>query len=92
MDREGSWRDNVFMERFWWSLKYEHVYLHAYEDLRSARQGIAAYVEYYNNERQHLSLDKLTPVQAYEQNPIVATSSSPTPTDRLPGIPPSQAW
>jgi len=91
MDGKGSWRDNVFMERFWWSLKYEHVYLHAYDDLRIAREGIGAYIEYYNHERRHSSLDKLTPVQAYEQNLHVAALSSLTRAGRVAGTP-SEAW
>jgi len=74
MDGKGAWRDNVFMERFWWSLKHEHVYLHAYDDLRIARSGIGAYLEYYNQQRRHSSLGKLTPEQAYEQNLSDATS------------------
>lgn len=87
MDGKGSWRDNIFIERFWWSLKYEHVYLHAYDDLHQAREGIGAYIEYYNCERQHSSLNKLTPVEAYERNlptaaaatlPVTGSASSPT--------------
>jgi len=46
MDGKGSWRDNVFIERFWWSLKYEHVYVHAYDHLRFAREGIGTYIEF----------------------------------------------
>jgi len=92
MDGKGSWRDNVFMERFWWSLKHEHVYLHAYDDLRIAREGIGAYIEYYNHERRHSSLDKLTPVQAYEQNLPLVAPSSPAPADRITGSSPSEAW
>ncbi len=91
MDGKGSWRDNVFMERFWWSLKYEHVYLHAYDDLRVARKGIGAYLDYYNHERRHSSLDKLTPVQAYEQNLHVAALSSLAPAGRVASSP-SEAW
>ena len=80
MDGKGSWRDNVFIERFWWTLKYENVYLHAYEDVRQARQGIGSYIDYYNHERQHTSLDKLTPVEAYERNDSVPASAPPPPT------------
>jgi len=77
MDGRGSWRDNVFIERFWWSLKYENVYLHAYEEVRQARQGIGSYIEYYNRERQHSSIGKLTPEQAYERNDSAAASPAP---------------
>jgi len=91
MDGKGSWRVNVFMERFWWSLKYEHVYLHAYEDLRIAREGIGAYLEYYNQQRRHSSLGKLTPEQAYEQNLSDATSPlAPAAWDA--STSPSEAW
>ncbi len=92
MDGKGAWRDNVFIERFWWSLKYEHVYLHAYDDLRVARQGIGTYIEYYNHERQHTSLAKLTPVQAYEQNLPVAALSAPPPAGLASGPAPLEAW
>ena len=92
MDGKGAWRDNVFIERFWWTLKHEHVYLHAYDDLRVAREGIGAYLEYYNHERRHSSLDKLTPAQAYEQNLPVAAPSSPAPADWVTGSSPSEAW
>lgn len=78
MDGKGSWRDNVFIERFWWSLKYEHVYLHAHEDLRQARLGIGAYIEYYNHQRQHTSIGKLTPAEAYEQAHAVVAASKAT--------------
>lgn len=68
MDGKGRWKDNVFIERFWWTLKYEHVYLHAYDDLWQAKQAIGKYIDYYNNERGHSSLEKLTPKQAYQQS------------------------
>jgi putative transposase len=67
MDGKGRWKDNIFIERFWWSLKYEEVYLHAYDDLWQARKGIGSYIDYYNSERRHSSLEKLTPEQAYRQ-------------------------
>ncbi len=79
MDGKGSWRDNVFIERFWWSVKYEHVYLHAHHDLRAAREGIGTYIGYYNRERQHSSIGKLTPVEAYERNLPLAALSAPPP-------------
>lgn len=67
MHGKGSWRDNIPIERCWWSPKYQHVHLRAHDDLRAARAGIAAYIEYYNTERQHSSLGKLTPTGAYEK-------------------------
>ena len=65
MDGRGRWIDNVFMERFWRSLKYENVYLHAYPDLAAARAGIGAYIEYYNARRRHASLGRRTPDDVY---------------------------
>jgi Integrase core domain len=61
MDGKGCWRDNVFVERFWRSIKYEEVYLHAYETVADARSGIAGHIDFYNRERPHSSLDKQTP-------------------------------
>lgn len=92
MDGKGGWRDNVFMEHFWWSLKYEHVYLHAYDDLRIAKQVIGAYVKYYNRERRHSSVEKRTRAQAYEQYLPLAASSSPAHADWVAGISPPKAW
>lgn len=70
MDGKGSWIDNVFIERFWRSLKYEEVYLHANENVREAKNGITRYMEYYNHARRHASLDRRTPEQAYNQQAI----------------------
>jgi hypothetical protein len=65
MDGRGRWIDNVFIERFWRSVKYEDVYLHAYGDLVTARAGIGRYVEYYNGKRRHSSLGRNTPNAVY---------------------------
>lgn len=65
MDGRGAWRDNVFVERVWRSVKYECVYLHAYESVAQARTSIMQYVEWYNRARPHSSLDRKTPYQAY---------------------------
>jgi len=67
MDGKGSWRDNVFIERLWKSVKYEEVYLHAYESVSAARQGIGRYFDFYNSRRPHSSLDRQTPDQVYFQ-------------------------
>ena len=61
MDGRGAWRDNVFVERLWRSIKYEEVYLHAYESVSEAKAGIARYIGFYNSRRPHSSLDKNTP-------------------------------
>jgi len=65
MDGKGRWLDNVFVERLWRSLKYEEIYLHAYDSVSEARQGIGWYFRFYNSERPHQSLDRQTPDQAY---------------------------
>jgi putative transposase len=65
MDGKGAWRDNVFVERLWKSVKYEEVYLKAYESVSQARDGLAKYFEFYNRRRPHSSLDDLTPEQFY---------------------------
>lgn len=68
MDGRGRWRDNVFVERLWRSVKYEEVYLHAYENGTQARAGLGAYFEFYNTRRRHQSLQGLTPDEAYHHN------------------------
>jgi putative transposase len=68
MDGRGSWRDNVFVERLWRSLKYEEVYLRAYETVRDAQQGLARYVQCYNHVRPHRALDGRTPNRVYWEN------------------------
>jgi putative transposase len=65
MDGKGRWLDHVFVERLWRSLKYEEVYLHAYEDLAEARAGIQRYVTFYNELRPHTALGDQTPAAFY---------------------------
>ncbi|WP_445739022.1 IS3 family transposase [Neorhizobium tunisiense] len=65
MDGKGAWRDNVFVERLWRSIKYEEVYLHAYKTVSEARAAIGRYLTFYNSRRPHSSLDRQTPDQAY---------------------------
>ena len=65
MDGKGAWRDNVFVERLWRSIKYEEVYLRAYDSVGEARQSIGRYLDFYNGRRPHSSLDGMTPDQAY---------------------------
>ena len=65
MDGKGAWRDNVFVERLWRSVKYEEVYLRAYETVGEARHSIGRYLDFYNGRRPHSSLDDMTPDQAY---------------------------
>jgi putative transposase len=65
MDGKGAWRDNVFVERLWRSVKYEEVYLHAYETVSMARAGLKRYFRFYNSRRPHSGLDQKTPDQVY---------------------------
>ena len=65
MDGKGAWRDNVFVERLWRSVKYEEVYLKAYDSVSQARASIGRYLDFYNRRRPHSSLDGMTPDQAY---------------------------
>ena len=71
MDGKGSWRDNVFIERLWRSVKYEEVYLHAYDTISDSRAGIGRYFNLYNQRRPHSSLKGKTPDQVYySQQPL----------------------
>jgi len=65
MDGKGSWRDNVFVERLWRSVKYEEVYLKAYDSVSEARASIGRYLAFYNERRPHSALDGRTPDEAY---------------------------
>ena len=65
MDGRGCWRDNVFVERLWRSIKYEEVYLHAYDGVSAAKAGIGRYLEFYNGRRPHTALGDRTPDEAY---------------------------
>jgi len=65
MDGKGAWRDNVFVERFWRTIKYDEVYLRAYESATEARRCIGKFITFYNTERPHSSLDGCTPDEVY---------------------------
>ena len=65
MDGKGAWRDNVFVERLWRTIKYEEAYLRAYASVVEARASIGRYLAFYNTRRPHSSLDGKTPDQAY---------------------------
>ena len=67
---KGAWRDNVFIQRLWRSIKYEEVYLRAYASVSEARAGIGRYLTFYNSRRPHSSLDGRTPDQAYFNQPM----------------------
>ena len=75
MDGKGRWRDNVFVERLWRSVKYEEVYLRAYESVSAARAGIARYMEFFNTRRPHSALDGRTPDAVYfDSLPLAAAA------------------
>ncbi len=65
MDGKGRWVDNVFVERLWRSVKYEDLYLHAYETMRELKAALANYFDFYNARRPHQSLDYRTPDEMY---------------------------
>ena len=65
VDGRGSWMDNGFVERLWRSVKYEELYLKAYESIAEARAGIGTYLEFYTSERRHQGLNPQTPDQVY---------------------------
>jgi putative transposase len=65
MDGRGRWMDNVFIERLWKSVKYEDVYLKAYDSIPAARKGLTTYFKFYNSRRRHQGLDRKTPDNVY---------------------------
>jgi len=69
MDGKGCWRDNVFVERLWKTIKYEHVYLHGYETVSEACTKLATYIDFYNRRRPHTALDRRTPDDVYFGSP-----------------------
>lgn len=74
MDGKGCWRDNVFVERLWRTIKYDEVYLHAYESVSQARAGLERFLNFYNAARPHSSLEGKTPDQAYFNLELVEDS------------------
>ncbi|GAB5415726.1 MAG: hypothetical protein Cons2KO_33290 [Congregibacter sp.] len=70
MDGKGRWIDNVFVERLWRSVKYEEVYLRAYDSINGARASLGQYFEFYNTERRHQSLDRRTPESVYYESVV----------------------
>jgi putative transposase len=76
MDGRGAWRDNVFVERLWRSVKYEEVYLYAYVSVAAARARLTRYLTFYNSRRPHSSLDAQTPDHAYfdDHPPLAAVA------------------
>jgi len=76
MDGKGSYNDNLFIERLWRTVKYEEVYLKAYQDGKEAKAGISNYFRFYNTERPHQSLGYRTPAEVFNSIPVEATSRS----------------
>lgn len=75
MDGKGAWRDNVFVERLWRTVKYEEVYLRAYDSVTQARSSIGRYLDFYNQKRPHSSLDGKTPDEAYWRTQVLAAAA-----------------
>lgn len=75
MDGKGAWRDNVFVERLWKSVKYEEVYLRAYDSVAEARASLERYFDFYNRRRPHSSLDRRTPDEAYFERPALQAAA-----------------
>ena len=75
LDGKGAWRDNVFIERLWRSVKYEEIYLHAYDTVSDARAGIGRYFDVYNRRRPHSSLKRKTPDQVYYSSQLLTLAA-----------------
>ena len=84
MDGQGCWRDNVFIERLWRSVKYEEVYLHAYETVSDVRAGLTRYFAFFNHRRPHEALRRSTPDAVYFSS---ITLTAPPPPRGVPLIP-----
>ena len=69
MDGRGRCQDNIFIERLWWTLKHQYIYLHSFDTGTALRRGLAKWIHYYNQERGHSSLDDLTPDEVYYDLP-----------------------
>ena len=76
MDGKGSYRDNLFIERLWRTVKYEEIYLKAYQDGRDARIGISDYFRFYNTERPHQALGYKTPAEEYFSERVVTINDA----------------
>ena len=71
MDGRGNFRDNIFIERLWWTVKYQYLYLHAFNDGAELRRGLRDWFRFYNKERFHQSLDDKTPDEVYNDLPLL---------------------
>lgn len=68
MDGKGRCQDNIFIERFWWTLKYQYIYLRSFRDGKALRKGLGKWVKYYNGGRGHSALDDMTPNEVYKED------------------------
>jgi putative transposase len=75
MDGKGCWRDNVFVERLWKSVKYEEIYLHGYDTVSDVKQALSRYFDFYNRRRPHSTLDGQTPDTAYFTQPRLVAAA-----------------
>ena len=78
MDGKGRYLDNIFVERLWWSVKYEEVYLKAYQNGTEARKGIGAYLDFYNRERPHQALGYRTPGEIFQEEQVALLAAVET--------------
>jgi len=74
MDGRGAWRDNVFVERLWRSVKYEEVYVRAHGSVSDARASLGRYLAFCNSRRPHSSIDRKTPDHVYFNTPLLAAA------------------
>ncbi len=82
MDGAGRWADNIFIERFWRTLKHAHVLLHAFETVNDAKASIGAFIQKYNTKRLHQSLGYKTPAEAYFKKDPIASNVVPKTTNQ----------
>ena len=75
MDSTGRALDNIFTERFWRTFKYEDIYIKDYETVTEAKQGIREYIDFYNSERSHSSLEYQTPAEVYYGTNILSVKN-----------------
>ncbi len=81
MDSKGRALDNIFIERFWRTLKYEHIYLRAYQDGHELQRGLTEYFRFYNQDRKHQSLNYETPATWYKRGLETEKSTNPADTN-----------
>ena len=70
MDGRGRCQDNIFVERLWWTIKHQYLYLHALDGGASLRKGLTWWISYYNHGRSHTTLDDRTPDEVYYDLPL----------------------